>query len=160
MADKWTAADIPDQAGRAALVTGANSGLGLATARELARAGARVTLAVRGTAKGERAAEEIRAAAPGADVEVAALDLASLDAVKAFAGTRAGQPLDLLVNNAGLMAPPRRETADGFEVQLGTTHPGHCAVPGLLLPATAGRDRARVFTLSSSAHRMGTIHFD
>src|SRR4051794_14709357 len=160
MADKWTAADIPDQAGRAAIVTGANSGLGLATARELARAGARVTLAVRDTAKGERAAEEIRAAAPGADVEVAALDLASLDAVKAFVGTRADQPLDLLVNNAGLMAPPRRETADGFEVQLGTNHLGHFALTGLLLGAMEGREGARVVTLSSGAHHFGKIDFD
>jgi NAD(P)-dependent dehydrogenase (short-subunit alcohol dehydrogenase family) len=160
MADKWTTADIPDQAGRTAIVTGANSGLGLVTARELARAGARVTLAVRDTAKGERAAEEIRAAAPGADVEVAALDLASLEAVKAFAGSRAGRPLDLLVNNAGLMAPPRRETADGFEVQFGTNHLGHFALTGLLLPGMQGRENARVVTLSSGAHRIGTIDFD
>src|SRR3954451_14133340 len=160
MADKWTAADIPDQAGRTAIVTGANSGLVLATARELARAGARVTLAVRDTAKGERAAEEIRAAASGADVDVAALDLASLDAVRAFAATREGQPLDLLVNNAGLMAPPRRETADGFEVQLGTNHLGHFALTGLLLGAMEGREGARIVTLSSGAHHFGKIDFD
>jgi NAD(P)-dependent dehydrogenase (short-subunit alcohol dehydrogenase family) len=159
----WTAAQIPPQAGRIALVTGANSGLGLITARELARAGARVVLAVRDTARGEEAAGTIRqAAAPGASVEVERLDLGDLASVRACAETVAGRHahLDLLVNNAGVMAPPRRETADGFELQLGTNHLGHFALTGLLMQRLLARPDARVVTVSSAAHRMGSIDFD
>jgi NAD(P)-dependent dehydrogenase (short-subunit alcohol dehydrogenase family) len=159
MAGKWTAADIPDQRGRVAVVTGANSGIGLVAARELARAGARVVLAVRDTRKGEAAAAEIRGAAAGAEVEVRALDLAALDSVRAFAEGFDG-PLDLLLNNAGVMAPPRRETADGFELQLGTNHLGHFALTAALLERMEGRDDARVVTVSSGAHRIGRIDFD
>lgn len=160
--EKWTADRIPDQAGRTAVVTGANSGLGLVTARELARAGARVVVACRNTDKGAAAAKSIEAAAPGAAVEVEALDLASLESVRGFAERfRAGQEgLDLLINNAGVMASPRRLTEDGFELQLGTNHLGHFALTGLLIPAMEGRQEARVVTLSSGAHRTGRIAFE
>ncbi len=162
MTDKWTADQIPDQRGRVAVVTGANSGIGLVTARELARAGARVVLACRNAEKGAAAAREIAAAAPASEVEVAPLDLASLASVRLFAdwfpAEREG--LDLLVNNAGVMAPPRRLTADGFELQFGTNHLGHFALTGLLLDRMHGHDGARVVTVSSGAHRMGRIAFD
>jgi NAD(P)-dependent dehydrogenase (short-subunit alcohol dehydrogenase family) len=161
-ARKWTAEDMPRQDGRTAIVTGANSGLGLATARELARAGARVVLAVRNVARGEEAARAIRAAHPDAALEVEALDLAELASVRDFAArfAAAHDGLDLLINNAGLMAPPRRTTADGFELQLGTNHLGHFALTGLVIEAMSGRADARVVTLSSTAHRMGRIRFD
>ena len=162
MSDKWTTERIPDQSGRTAVVTGSNSGLGLITARELARAGATVVMACRNTAKGESAAAEIRAEARGAQLEVAALDLGSLDSVQDFAkGFRADNGrLDLLINNAGVMAPPRKETADGFELQFGTNHLGHFALTALLLDAMKDREDARVVTLTSGAHRMGHIDFD
>jgi NAD(P)-dependent dehydrogenase (short-subunit alcohol dehydrogenase family) len=144
------------------VVTGANSGLGLATARELARAGARVVLACRNLTKGEAARREIEDAAPGAPLELEELDLSSLDSVRAFAERyRAGHDgLDLLINNAGVMAPPRRQTADGFELQFGTNHLGHFALTGLLIGAMEGREEARVVTLSSTAHKTGRIAFD
>jgi NAD(P)-dependent dehydrogenase (short-subunit alcohol dehydrogenase family) len=162
MGDKWTVSRIPDQSGRIAIVTGANSGLGLVTARELARAGARVVLACRNTEKGERALSDCEASAIGAQVELDQLDLASLDSVRAFAERfRAGhEGLDLLINNAGVMAPPRRRTADGFELQFGTNHLGHFALTGLLIGAMEGREDARVVTLTSNAHRFGRIAFD
>jgi NAD(P)-dependent dehydrogenase (short-subunit alcohol dehydrogenase family) len=162
MAGKWTADQIPDQSGRVVVVTGANSGLGLVTARELARAGASVVLACRNTSKGEQALAEVRAAAPSADVKLEALDLADLESVRDFAG-RIGfehQHLDLLVNNAGVMAPPRRTTKDGFESQFGTNHLGHFALTGRLLGKLLAAEEPRVVTLSSGAHRMGTIKFD
>jgi NAD(P)-dependent dehydrogenase (short-subunit alcohol dehydrogenase family) len=154
MSEKWTADQIPDQSGRTAVVTGANSGLGLVTARELARAGARVVIACRNTEKGEAARRGMEG-----PVEVEALDLGSLESVHAFADRFQGG-LDLLINNAGVMAPPRSETADGFELQLGTNHLGHFALTGLLLGAMDGRDDARVVTVTSTAHRMGSIDFD
>ena len=157
---KWTADQIPDQSGRTAVVTGANSGLGLVTARELARRGASVVLACRNTDKGDDAKREIESAVPGAKVEVAALDLSNLESVHAFAEGPAPGAIDLLVNNAGIMATPRHETADGFELQLGTNHLGHFALTGVLLERLEGRDDARVVTLSSGAHRMGKINFD
>jgi len=162
MADKWTTDQIPDQSGRVAIVTGANSGLGQVTARELARAGARVVLACRNTQKGEAAAREIEARAPGAQLELEELDLASLESVREFAERfRSGNVgLDLLINNAGVMATPRRHTADGFELQFGTNHLGHFALAGRLLATMEGRDDARVVTLSSGAHRIGRIAFD
>ncbi|HEY4779080.1 MAG TPA: oxidoreductase [Solirubrobacterales bacterium] len=162
MSEKWTAADIPDQAGRTAVVTGANSGLGLAAARALAGAGAEVVLACRDTAKGEAAVESIRAELPEASVALEALDLSSLDSVRASAerfGADHPGP-DLLINNAGVMAPPRRQTADGFELQLGTNHLGHFALTGLLLGGMQGREDARVVTVSSTAHKFGRINFD
>jgi NAD(P)-dependent dehydrogenase (short-subunit alcohol dehydrogenase family) len=125
---------MPSRTGTSAVVTGANSGIGWYTSLELARHGAQVTLAVRSPEKGEAAARRIREAAPGADVRVSRLDLGSLASVQAFAGDWEGRPLGLLVNNAGLMTPPRyRETSDGFELQLGTNHLGHFALTGRLL---------------------------
>jgi NAD(P)-dependent dehydrogenase (short-subunit alcohol dehydrogenase family) len=161
MAEKWTAADIPDQAGRTAVVTGANSGLGLAAARALAAAGAEVVLACRNLEKGEAAVGSIRAELPGASLALEELDLSSLASVRDFASRfeaeRGG--LDLLINNAGVMAPPRRQTADGFELQLGTNHLGHFALTGLLLGRMQGREDARVVTVSSTAHKFGRISF-
>ncbi|HEY8770474.1 MAG TPA: oxidoreductase, partial [Thermoleophilaceae bacterium] len=153
---------MPDQSGRVAVVTGANSGLGLVTARELARAGASVVLACRNTSKGERAIEELRAAVPGADAKLEALDLADLDSVRDFASRIASERghLDLLVLNAGVMAPPRRTTKDGFESQFGTNHLGHFALTGRLLPTLLAASEPRVVTLSSGVHRMGSINFD
>src|SRR3954464_7873739 len=151
----WTAADMADQSGRIAVVTGANSGIGFHAARELAAHGAKVILAVRDTeGKGAGAAARMTG-----DVEVRKLDLADLASVRSFAAGVDG-PLDLLVNNAGVMAPPRRETADGFELQLGTNHLGHFALTGLLLARLLAGDEPRVVTVSSGAHRMGRIDFD
>jgi NAD(P)-dependent dehydrogenase (short-subunit alcohol dehydrogenase family) len=162
MAAGWTAKDIPDQSGRNAIVTGANSGLGLVTARELARAGASVVMACRNLDKGHAAIEQVRAAVPDAQVQLEELDLASLESVRGFAeryrATHDG--LDLLINNAGVMAPPRRRTADGFELQFGTNHLGHFLLTTLLLDLMEGREDARVVTLSSTAHKMGRISFD
>jgi NAD(P)-dependent dehydrogenase (short-subunit alcohol dehydrogenase family) len=162
MGSRWNSDQIPDQSGRTAIVTGANSGLGLSTARELARHGAGVVLACRDTGKGETAKRAIEAAAPGAKVELAELDLASLASVEAFAAGFGGSHdgLDLLINNAGVMAPPRRETADGFELQLGTNLLGHFALTGRLIGLMQDREDARVVTLSSNAHKMGRIDFD
>jgi NAD(P)-dependent dehydrogenase (short-subunit alcohol dehydrogenase family) len=162
MGDRWDADSIPDQAGRTAIVTGANSGLGLVTARELARKGARVVLGCRNMEKGRAAAAEVEGAAPGGTVELEPLDLASLSAVREFAERFKGahEGLDLLINNAGVMAPPRRRTADGFELQLGTNHLGHFALTNLLLDAMEGREDARVVTVSSTMHKAGRISFD
>jgi NAD(P)-dependent dehydrogenase (short-subunit alcohol dehydrogenase family) len=146
----WTAADLPRRDGRTVVITGANSGIGLATARELARAGARVVLAVRDTAKGERAAATI-----SGDREVRPLDLADLASVRAFASAWDGE-LDVLVDNAGVMATPARRTAEGFELQIGTNHLGHFALTNLLLP----RITDRVVIVSSGAHRAGRIDLD
>jgi NAD(P)-dependent dehydrogenase (short-subunit alcohol dehydrogenase family) len=161
MAGRWTASDIPDQSGRVAVVTGANSGLGLVTARELAWAGAEVVMACRNTEKGDAAAGEIRAAVPSAAVRVQRLDLGDLTSVREFAQRFAAdhERLDILVNNAGIMAPPRRLTADGFESQFGTNHLGHFALTGELLSLLLASPEPRVVTLSSGAHRMGRIRF-
>jgi NAD(P)-dependent dehydrogenase (short-subunit alcohol dehydrogenase family) len=155
-----TAHHIPDQHGRIALVTGANSGIGLEAARELARAGARVIMACRDTAKGTIAAETIRATAPNAELDVQQLDLASLESVRAFAARYPHDRLDLLINNAGVMAPPRIATKDGFELQLGTNHLGHFALTGLLIDRLTATPGARVVTVSSTAHKLGRINFD
>jgi NAD(P)-dependent dehydrogenase (short-subunit alcohol dehydrogenase family) len=156
---KWTAADIPDQSGRVAVVTGANSGLGLATARELARAGARVVLACRSTEKGKDAASRIVSLVPGADVQPAVLDLADLESVRAFPAS-APDRLDLLINNAGVMAAPRRVTKQGFESQFATNHLGHFALTGLLLGRLLSAPAPRVVTVSSTLHRRGKMNFD
>jgi NAD(P)-dependent dehydrogenase (short-subunit alcohol dehydrogenase family) len=156
--------EIPDLAGRTAIVTGANSGLGLATAGRLAAHGAHVVLACRDIDKGAGALARIEADTPAAAVELEQLDLASLASVQAFAArfsrTHGADGPDLLINNAGVMAPPRRETEDGFELQLGTNHLGHFALTARLLAGMQGRADARVVTLSSSAHKFGRIHFD
>jgi NAD(P)-dependent dehydrogenase (short-subunit alcohol dehydrogenase family) len=162
---RWTSSDIPDLAGRRAIVTGASSGIGLITARELARHGAEVVLAVRDRGRGEAARERILAdLGPGAtagSVHLADLDLADLSSVRRCVADLGGEPLHLLVNNAGVMAIPHRTTADGFEMQLGTNHLGHLALTLGLLPALteAGGPAAssRVVTVSSSVHRRGRI---
>jgi NAD(P)-dependent dehydrogenase (short-subunit alcohol dehydrogenase family) len=159
----WTANDMPDLSGRVAIVTGANSGLGFHTARELAAHGAGVTLAVRDAAKGESAAARIREASPSASVTVSRLDLADLSSVREFAAawsTEHPEGLDLLINNAGVMAIPRRTTTDGFEMQFGTNHLGHFALTGLLLPALVAQPRSRIVTVSSGAHKLGRMNFD
>lgn len=162
MTGKWTADEMTDQHARTAIVTGANSGLGRIVARELARHGAKVIIASRDRAKGAEAAAAITATFPSARVEAAQLDLADLASIRAFADrTRAGNDhVDLLVNNAGVMAAPYRKTADGFELQLGTNHLGHFALTGLLLPLLRDRPDARVVTVSSNSHKRGQMHFE
>lgn len=162
MSDKWTTADIPDQSGRTALVTGANSGLGLQTAKALAAAGATVLMGCRNADKAASAKTEIESAAPGATVEVIELDLADLSSVEAAAAVvdARPEPLDLLVNNAGVMVPPKRQTADGFELQFGTNHLGHFALTGRLLDKLLAADAPRVVTVASIAHRAGKMNFD
>ncbi|BDB44698.1 MULTISPECIES: oxidoreductase [Mycobacterium] len=145
----WTAADLPSFAGRTVIITGANSGLGAITARELARVGATIVMAVRNTEKGEKAAAGI-----AGDVQVRALDLQDLSSVRAFAeGVDAA---DILINNAGIMAAPFTLTKDGFESQIGTNHLGHFALTNLLLPKLTDR----VVTVSSMAHYPGRINLD
>jgi NAD(P)-dependent dehydrogenase (short-subunit alcohol dehydrogenase family) len=159
----WDVEDIPDQTGRTAVVTGANSGLGLVTARELARHGALVVMACRNLDKGRAAQAEVAATTSGPKPELQSLDLASLASVRSFADrvATAHGGIDLLINNAGVMAPPRRHTADGFELQFGTNHLGHFALTNLLLPRMEGREDARVVTLSSNAHKtVRRIAFD
>ncbi|HEX7212288.1 MAG TPA: oxidoreductase [Propionibacteriaceae bacterium] len=146
----WTAADLPSQKGRIFIVTGANSGIGLPTARALAQAGAHVVLAVRDVAKGETAAASI-----AGDTEVRRLDLADLASIRAFADAWQGD-VDVLINNAGVMRTPEQRTADGFELQIGTNHLGHFALTNLLLRHVTDR----VVTVSSGAHRGGSISLD
>lgn len=158
----WTEADVPDQTGRVAIVTGANTGIGFETARVLAERGAEVVLACRDAGKGEAAAQRIRDAAPAAAVAFEALDLANLDSVAAFAerfsSTR--PRLDLLINNAGVMVPPPGRTEQGFELQFGINHLGHFALTGRLLPSLAATPGARVVNVASLAHRIGRIAFE
>ncbi|MCX4626792.1 oxidoreductase [Streptomyces sp. NBC_01443] len=159
----WNAENIPDQSGRTAVVTGANSGIGYVAARELARRGADVVLACRSAARGRAAVVRLRAEVPGAEVEFVPLDLADLDSVREFAKA-CGQrrpSLDLLVNNAGVMALPFGRTADGFETQFGVNHLGHFALTGLLLPQLLAADPgARIVTVSSGFHALGDIDLD
>jgi NAD(P)-dependent dehydrogenase (short-subunit alcohol dehydrogenase family) len=160
---RWTTADIPHQTGRAAVVTGANSGIGYSTAMHLASKGARVVLACRDEGRGRAALERLRTDAPAADAELSLLDLADLASVREFAARllAEGRPLDILVNNAGVMGVPvRKTTADGFELQFGTNHLGHFALTGLLLPAFVDRAGARVVTVSSLNHWAGRMRFD
>ncbi|MFF3610633.1 oxidoreductase [Streptomyces sp. NPDC002580] len=158
----WNAQDVPDQRGRTAVVTGANSGLGYVTARELARKGARVVLACRGEARGAEAVERLVAEVPGAEVEFVRLDLGELDSVREFADVfgRTHGRLDLLVNNAGVMALPLGRTADGFETQFGVNHLGHFALTGLLFPLIAETPGARIVTVSSMVHALSGLDMD
>ncbi len=159
---RWTAANMPDLTGRTVIVTGANSGLGYCTAQALAHNGASVTMAVRDVAKGEQAKQTMGRLRGTLDVQQ--LDLSDLASVRAFsAAWSAGNPqgLDLLINNAGIMAIPRRESTDGHELQFATNHLGHFALTGLLLPALVAVPHSRVVNVSSSAHRMARrINFD
>jgi NAD(P)-dependent dehydrogenase (short-subunit alcohol dehydrogenase family) len=160
---KWTAADIPDQTGRTAVITGANTGLGFETAAALAAHGARVVLAVRNVDKGKQAVARIAEAAPGGEVELQELDLTSLESVRTAAEQlRADHDhIDLLINNAGVMYTPKSTTADGFELQFGTNHLGHFALTGLLLDRLLPVAGSRVVTVSSMGHRIrAAIHFD
>lgn len=157
----WPLHHLPLQTDRLAVVTGANSGIGLEAARGLAALGARVVLACRSVDKGEAARRDIEGSVATARVEVRELDLASLESVRLFAEGLADEHdrLDLLVNNAGVMALPRRETADGFEMQFGTNHLGHFALTGRLLPLLLAADAGRVVTVSSLYHKRGRIRF-
>ncbi len=159
----WAAADMPGQQGRTAMVTGANSGIGFHVALELARRGAAVLLACRDQGRGTRARDRIAGQLPGAEVELVALDLADLESVERLAGQLADRAggLDLLVNNAGVMAVPRRQvTAQGFELQFGVNYLGHFALTGRLLPVLLDRPGSRVVTVSSIVHRFGSIRLD
>src|SRR5690242_10266807 len=152
---RWTTADLPDQTGRVAVVTGANTGVGLATARALTKAGATVVLACRDRDRADAAAAETGG-------EPVLVDLGSLDSVRAGAEQiLAAHPrVDLLINNAGVMMTPRGRTQDGFELQIGINHLGHFALTGLLLPALLAVSGSRIVTVSSNAHRAGEINFD
>ncbi|MDT7547354.1 MAG: hypothetical protein QOE99_3464 [Actinomycetota bacterium] len=158
----WSVDDIPDQSGRTALVTGANSGLGLHTSIALARKGARVLLACRNPSKADEALARVQDEAPGARAELVALDLASLQSVRAAAADVSGRTprLDVLYDNAGVMAIPRAQTADGFEMQLGTNHLGHFALTGLVMPLLLAASDPRVVVVSSDAHKIGRMRFD
>ncbi|MEB3020534.1 SDR family NAD(P)-dependent oxidoreductase [[Mycobacterium] crassicus] len=160
---KWTTADIPDQTGRVAVITGANTGLGYETAAALAARGTHVVLAVRNLDKGRDAAALISKRSTGADVALQELDLTSLDSIRAAATQlRADHDrIDLLINNAGVMYPPKSTTKDGFELQFGTNHLGHFAFTGLLLDRLLPVEGSRVVTVSSIGHRIrADIHFD
>lgn len=159
----WTENNVPDQSGRLAVVTGSNTGLGFDTARVLAARGAQVVLACRDTGKADAAAARIRQLTPGAQVSVQSLDLGSLASVRTAAGElAAAHPrIDLLINNAGVMYPPKQTTADGFELQFGTNHLGHFALTGLLLPNLLDVDGSRVVVVASIAHNIrARIDFD
>jgi len=159
----WTEKDVPDQSGRTAIVTGSNTGLGYDTARVLAERGAKVVMAVRDTAKGDSAAARIRDITPGAEITVVKLDLGSLASVREAAAAMADAypRIDLLIDNAGVMYPPKQTTADGFELQFGTNHLGHFALTGLLLGNLLGVEGSRVVVVASIAHNIrARIDFD
>jgi len=166
--DRWTEADVPVQRGRTAVITGANTGLGFETARVLAARGAQVVLACRDLGQAKEAAVRILSGSPAAaevvpaDLHAVRLDLASLASVREAAEEIAAAygPVDLLINNAGVMMTPYRRTADGFELQLGVNHLGHFALTGLLLGRMLGREGSRVVTVSSNGHKSGRIDFD
>ncbi len=159
---KWTAADIPDQSGRTILITGSNSGLGLRSAEALAAKGARVLMACRNATKAAAAREAVAAQATGVAPEVVPLDLSSLASVAACAEqlTAALGHLDVLMNNAGIMAVPKAQTVDGFESQIGTNHLGHFALTGQLLPLLLAAPEPRVVTVASNAHKLGRVDPD
>lgn len=162
MTQGWNVARMPDQTGRTAVVTGANSGLGLETARALAGAGTDVVLACRSGEKGAAAVETIRRDHPGATLEVMALNLADLESVAQFAAAfqKSRQRLDLLINNAGVMALPEFRTAAGFEMQMGVNHLGHFALTSQLMPMLMATPGSRVVTVSSLAHKSGQINLE
>ncbi|NVN53100.1 SDR family NAD(P)-dependent oxidoreductase [Mycolicibacterium hippocampi] len=163
MSAKWTATDVPDQSGRVVIVTGANTGIGYEAAAVLAGKGAHVVVAVRNLVKGKEAVDAITRSQPGADLALQELDLSSLASVRAAADAlRTAYPrIDLLVNNAGVMYPPKQTTSDGFELQFGTNHLGHFALTGLLLDHLLPVDGSRVVTVASIAHNIRAgIHFD
>ncbi len=159
---KWTLEAMPSLEGQVWVVTGANSGLGLETVKGLAAKGAAVVMACRDPQRAEAAADEVRRVAPQAKLELESLDLASLKSIEAFAARLANaHPIvDGLINNAGIMAIPRRTTADGFEMQLGTNHLGHYALTLRALPLLEAAKAPRVISVASAAHRMGTMNFD
>ena len=159
---EWTAVDVPDQSGKKYVITGANSGIGLETARIIADRGAQVVMACRNAEKAAAACDDIRATVPDADLQIVALDLGSLDSVRAAADelNSADQPIDVLINNAGIMAVPKGVTPDGFELQLGTNHLGHFALTGLLIGTILRSEQPRVVTVSSNAHKSGKVDFE
>ncbi|OFV86987.1 MAG: short-chain dehydrogenase [Acidobacteria bacterium RBG_16_68_9] len=161
-AARWTADHLPELPGKTIVITGGNGGLGYEAASQLARTGAHVVLACRDLRKAQQAIEAIRSVRPGATLDVMELDLANLASVRAFAEAYRvrHETLDVLCNNAGVMALPYRKTADGFEMQLGTNHLGHFALTGLLLEPLLRTNGARVVNVSSGAHRFGRIRFD
>lgn len=158
----WTVSDLPDLRGRTVVVTGANSGIGLESTRNLHRAGATVVMACRNMDKARVAADTIRGEGGRGDLDVRELDLADLGSVRNFARSLAeeGRTIDVLMNNAGVMALDRSRTVDGFESQFGTNHLGHFALTGLLLPIIGGQDGGRIVTVSSIAHRPGRVRLD
>lgn len=162
VAAHWTLDDMPSLVGQTWVVTGANSGLGLETAKGLASKGARVVMACRDTTRGQAALDEVKAAFPTAQVELRTLDLSSLASVKSFADSLSVSltSLDGLINNAGIMAVPRKLTVDGFESQLGTNHLGHFALTLQLLPLLEKAQAPRVVVVSSTAHKWGALNFD
>jgi NAD(P)-dependent dehydrogenase (short-subunit alcohol dehydrogenase family) len=158
---KWTSSDIPTQAGRRIIITGANSGIGWEAAVALAGAGAHIVLAARTAAKGQDAVDRVTRIVPTAKVQSSILDLASLQSVREFAEREGDRPLDLLINNAGTGGAPKRElTVDGFERVFGTNYLGPFTLTGLLLPALLRTARPRVVTIASSASKLGKIDFD
>ena len=159
---RWTPSDIPDQSGRTAVVTGANSGIGFHTARTLAHKGAHVIMACRNPSKAATAREQILDQHPHANCTVGIMDLADLDSVRRFANDlmKDHERLDLLINNAGVMIPPYTQTVQGFELQFGTNHLAHFALTGLLLPLLTATESSRVVTVSSIVHHFARIDFD
>ena len=159
---RWTAADIPDLTGKTAIITGGNSGVGFETAIELARHGATTIIACRSASRGESAIRRIKESAPSSQIRLMLLDLGDLASINTFAEsfTKEYESLDLLVNNAGIMATPYRTTKDGFESQFGTNHLGHFALTGKLMPALSATPSSRVVNVSSVGHRSGDIDFE
>lgn len=162
MTSKWTTENMPDQSGKVAIVTGANSGTGFETARELARKGATVVLACRSQSRGETAVSQISNENPNAKVELLLLDLGDLASVRRFSDEFNGRydRLDLLINNAGVMIPPLGKTTDGFELQFGINHLGHFALTGHLLDQITSTPKARVVSVSSAAHQRPNTKID
>ena len=158
----WSARDIPDLAGKTAIVTGANSGIGRETARELARAGARVVVACRSLERASAARDDLIAGLPNANIELHSLDLASLESIRSFSRAMNDQlpRLDILCNNAGIMMVPYAQTKDGFELQLGTNHLGHFALTAQLMDLLLSAPAARITTVSSTMHKLGRIDFE